>query len=80
MSKRALQRQLNQESSSYKEGLNSTRKVLAQPYLARSAISLPESSFLLGDQGSNSFFRAFKGWTGITPGEYRSEYLGVTTI
>ena len=80
MSKRSLQRQLSQESSSYKEVLNSTRQALAQHYLARSVISPPEISFLLGYQDSNSFLRAFKGWTGTTPGEYRSQHLSVATL
>jgi AraC-like DNA-binding protein len=79
MSKRTLQRQLNQESSSYNEVLNSTRLALAQHYLARSAISPPEISFLLGYQDSNSFLRAFKSWTGSTPGEYRNEHLSART-
>jgi AraC-like DNA-binding protein len=77
MSKRTLQRQLSQESSSYKEVLNSTRQALAQHYLSRSVISPPEISFLLGYQDSNSFLRAFKSWTGATPGEYRNEHLSV---
>lgn len=80
MSKRTLQRQLSLESSSYKEVLNSTRQALAQHYLARSVISPPEISFLLGYQDSNSFLRAFKSWTGTTPGEYRSEHLNVGTL
>lgn len=72
MSKRSLQRYLRQESSSYKEILNDTRKELAQHYLASSAISPPEISYLLGYQDSNSFLRAFKLWTGTTPGEFRN--------
>ena len=63
MSKRTLQRQLNQESSSYNAVLTSTRQALVEHYLARSAISPPEISFLLGYQDSNSFLRAFKAWT-----------------
>jgi AraC-like DNA-binding protein len=80
ISKRTLQRQLSQESSSYKEVLNSTRQALAQHYLARSAISPPEISFLLGYQDSNSFLRAFKSWTGTTPGKYRNEHLSAATV
>jgi AraC-like DNA-binding protein len=80
MSKRTLQRQLSQEASSYKEVLNSTRQELAQHYLARSTISPPEISFLLGYQDSNSFLRAFKGWTGTTPGEYRNENSSAATL
>jgi len=78
MSKRTLQRKLNQESSSYKKVLNSTRKALAEHYLARSMISLPEISFLLGYQDSNSFLRAFKSWNGITPSEYRNKHLKIS--
>ena len=72
MSKRSLQRYLRDESSSYKDVLNATRQELAQHYLARSSISLGEVSWLLGFQDGNSFLRAFKTWTGTTPGEYRS--------
>ncbi|SCY40151.1 AraC family transcriptional regulator [Desulfoluna spongiiphila] len=75
VSKRTLQRQLSRESSSYQEVLNITREALAKHYLSRSAISPPEISFLLGYQDSNSFLRAFKGWTGATPGEYRNEHF-----
>lgn len=51
--------------------LNTTRKELAQHYLSRSSISPGEISYLLGFQESSSFIRSFRGWTGITPGEYR---------
>ncbi|KDB06084.1 transcriptional regulator, AraC family [Burkholderia sp. lig30] len=71
MSKRSLQRHLADESVSYQDVLNDTRQELACYYLARSAISPGEISFLIGFQDTNSFLRAFKGWTGVTPGEYR---------
>ena len=71
MSKRTLQRHLSDESVSYQEVLNETRQELAQHYLAHSTISPGEISFLLGFQDGNSFIRAFKGWTGMTPGSYR---------
>lgn len=74
MSKRSLQRHLADEAVSYQDVLNATRQELASHYLARSAISPGEISFLIGFQDSNSFLRAFKGWTGITPGEYRSRH------
>lgn len=71
MSKRSLQRQLSHEGVGYQEILNATRKELAQHYLARSSVSPGEISYLLGFHDANSFIRAFKGWTGATPGEYR---------
>ncbi|MDR0242099.1 MAG: AraC family transcriptional regulator [Burkholderia sp.] len=71
MSKRSLQRHLADESVSYQDVLNETRQELARYYLARSAISPSEISFLIGFRDTNSFLRAFKNWTGTTPGEYR---------
>jgi AraC-like DNA-binding protein len=71
MSKRSLQRRLSEESSRYQEVLNDTRRELAHSYLSRSSASLVEIAYLLGFQDGNSFIRAFRGWTGQTPGEYR---------
>jgi AraC-like DNA-binding protein len=75
MSKRSLQRKLLGESSSYQEVLNATRRDLADYYLSRSSASLVEIAYLLGFQDSNSFLRAFRGWTGQTPGEYRNSLM-----
>ena len=72
LTKRTLQRKLAEESSSYQEVLTATRRELAQHYLARSSVSLAEVAYLLGFQDGNSFIRAFRGWTGQTPGEYRA--------
>lgn len=75
MSKRTLQRLLSLESSSFQGILNTTRQELAQHYLSRSEISQGEIGYLLGYRDGNSFLRAFRSWTGTTPGEYRSEWL-----
>lgn len=74
MSPRTLQRHLAKEGVSFQEVLTSTRKELAKHYLADSAITTGEISFLLGYQDSNSFLRAFKDWTGVTPGQFREPY------
>jgi AraC-like DNA-binding protein len=71
MSKRSVQRKLSEEMSSYQEVLNATRRDLAHAYLSRSSASLVEVAYLLGFQDGNSFSRAFRDWTGKTPGEYR---------
>ncbi|MDR3689688.1 MAG: AraC family transcriptional regulator ligand-binding domain-containing protein [Fimbriimonas sp.] len=71
MSKRTLQRHLSAESVGYQTVLNETRQELAQHYLANSTVSLGEISYLLGFQDGNSFIRAFKSWTGISPGSFR---------
>jgi AraC-like DNA-binding protein len=72
MSKRSLQRHLADEAISYQDVLNGTRQELASYYLAHSTISPGEIAFLIGFQDTNSFLRAFKAWTGVTPGEYRN--------
>ncbi|MEZ5466713.1 MAG: AraC family transcriptional regulator ligand-binding domain-containing protein [Lysobacterales bacterium] len=72
ISPRSLQRLLQRESVNYQDVLNHTRRELAHHYLARSSMSLGEIAYLLGYRDGNSFTRAFKQWTGATPGAYRS--------
>lgn len=72
LSRRSLQRHLGDDGVSFKEVLGSVRQALAQHYLTNSTISPGEISWLLGFQESNSFIRAFRGWTGQTPGAYRT--------
>jgi AraC-like DNA-binding protein len=74
MSKRSLQRYLGDESVSFQDVLSQVRQGLAQHYLINSTISPGEMSWLLGFQESNSFIRAFRSWTGTTPGAYRVGY------
>jgi AraC-like DNA-binding protein len=72
MSRRSLQRHLGDEGVRFQDVLGNVRQELAQHYLVNSTISPAEISWLLGFQESNSFIRAFRGWTGKTPGAYRS--------
>jgi len=78
MSKRSLQRQLGQAGSRFQDVLNQTRRELAEHYLSRSAITPGEVSWLLGFQDGNSFTRAFRGWTGTTPGAWRASRAGAS--
>jgi AraC-like DNA-binding protein len=71
MSKRTLQRRLHSEGTTFQELLKNTRKDLATHYLANSALTSSEISFLLGYEDANSFFRAFNDWTGTTPESVR---------
>lgn len=73
VSKRTLQRRLQEESTSFKIELNQTREKLARYYLTNSTSSGGEISFLLGFDDPNSFFRAFHAWTGKTPESFRRE-------
>ena len=73
VSKRTLQRRLQEESTSFKLELNQLRERLARYYLSNSTSSGAEISFLLGFDDPNSFFRAFHSWTGKTPESFRRE-------
>ena len=78
VSKRSLQRQLSDESTSFMDILNATRQQLAQRYLSIASVSQGEIAYLLGFQEVNSFIRAFKDWTGNTPGAYRHDMAKTT--
>ena len=71
-SKRSLQRRLSEEGTNFQELLNQTRFEMSERYLNDSELSVPEISYLLGFRDTSSFFRAFHGWTGTTPGDFRA--------
>jgi len=71
MSLRNLQRKLQEQGTSYKEILESTRKKLAMDYIVQQHLSLSEIGYLVGFSSVGNFNRAFKRWTNQTPGEYR---------
>jgi AraC-like DNA-binding protein len=72
VSPRTLQRHLRQEGTSFQQVLDGLREELARSYLARSEYSNGQIAFLLGYEDPNSFFRAFRAWTGQTPAVVRA--------
>lgn len=73
LSERTLQRRLAEEGSSYQQLLNDTRRQLAERYLRDTQLPATEIALLLGYSEPSVFFRAFRQWSGLTPGEYRSQ-------
>ncbi|WNZ57468.1 AraC family transcriptional regulator ligand-binding domain-containing protein [Microbulbifer sp. SSSA008] len=71
ISKRTLQRKLGEENQSFQTVLQGVRSSLADHYLAKSSLHLGEISFMLGFKEPNSFIRAYRGWKGMTPLQYR---------
>ena len=67
VSTRTLQRRLQAEDTSFQKELDSLREQLARHYLSNSEYSSGQIAFLLGYEEPNSFFRAFRNWTGQTP-------------
>ena len=72
-SPRTLQRRLAQYNLSYQTLLDGVREQLARRYLSRTALMLSELPLLLGFSDQSSFNRAFKTWTGETPGRFRRQ-------
>lgn len=68
----ALQRQLRSEGTSFQKLRDETRRELALGYLNEGRLSLTEIAFLVGFTDQSNFSRAFRRWTGVSPGEWKS--------
>lgn len=73
MSRRALQRKLTDERTTFQQQLNSTRLLLAQKYLRDGERTNDDIAFLLGYEDTSSFLRAFRTWTKQTVAEYKKK-------
>jgi len=76
MSSRNLQLQLAQGGTSYKDLLNRARQNLARKYLREGKYSIKEVAFLLGFSDAATFTRAFRRWTGESPGRFAKNQNG----
>lgn len=72
MSVRVLQKKLKEEGKTFSEIATSVRQELAKSYLAEKRYTIDDITYLLGFSEPSVFRRAFKMWTGMTPGQYRS--------
>ena len=68
-----LQRQLQAEGSSFRDISEQTRRTLAESYLKDTDHSQAQIAFLTGFGDQSNFARAFKKWTGMSPGAFRRE-------
>jgi AraC-like DNA-binding protein len=73
MSDRTLKRQLAAEGTSYSNVVDEVRYRHAISLLSRSDYSLEQISDQLGYSDVGNFTRAFKRWTGRTPGNWRKD-------
>lgn len=72
-SEKKLQRKLSEEGVTFQGIYNELRRQLALDYVSDTSIPLIEVAIMLGFSDSSAFYRAFKRWTGSTPGDYRDE-------
>ncbi|WP_138467961.1 AraC family transcriptional regulator [Poseidonocella sp. HB161398] len=72
LSTRTLNRRLSAEGQSYRELVEEVRRRKAKLMLGDRSLRLAEIAFLLGYSEQSSFTNAFRRWTGLSPGAYRS--------
>ncbi|MCI0354281.1 MAG: AraC family transcriptional regulator [Acidobacteria bacterium] len=72
---RALRNRLTQRGGNFSELVEALRRDLALSHMEDPSLSIVAIAFLLGYSDQSAFQRAFKRWTGRTPGDYRRERL-----
>ena len=72
ISVRNLQRRLKALGTTYQILLDESRQVLAMKLIQDHAIPLYEIAYMVGYAEPSAFYKAFKRWTGATPGDYRT--------
>lgn len=75
-SPQTLRRRLKQENTSFQEIKDLLRRDMAIYYLARQELSINDIAENVGFTEPSTFHRAFKKWTGVTPGAYREGERG----
>jgi AraC-like DNA-binding protein len=71
MSARSLHRQLREEGASLQQLKNEVRSEKAKDLLLRTSRPIKQVAAASGFRNEKSFIRAFREWTGVSPGEFR---------
>jgi len=72
LSARTLQRRITEAGTSFRDLVAEARRELSHKLLADPRTDIDETAYLLGFQDVTSFYRAFREWEGVPPGEWRS--------
>ena len=73
MSRHTLYRKLKKEDVSFQSLVEEVRQREAERHLKENSVSISEVAFLLGFSELSAFSRAFKRWTGESPGQFRAK-------
>lgn len=73
MSRRTLSRRLVERGTTFRRELTRVQERVAKSYLKDKRIPLAAIALLVGYEDQSSFTRAFKQWTGITPGHWQQK-------
>lgn len=75
LSERTLQRRIAHAGTSFRHLLEVSRQEMGRDMLANGANGNDEIAYLLGYQDTSSFYRAFREWEGVTPSQWREDYM-----
>ena len=78
-SPQTLRRRLKQENTSFQEIKDLLRRDLAIYLLSRQELPINDIAHRVGFTEPSTFHRAFKKWTGVTPGAYRDGDRGASS-
>ncbi|AXI02194.1 AraC family transcriptional regulator [Aquirhabdus parva] len=76
LSPKTLHRRLTDEGSSYQKVKDDLRRDMAIDLLGVQQLTIVDIAEQVGFSDTCTFHRAFKKWTGVTPGVYRQIYHG----
>lgn len=74
MNRRTLARHLEAEGTSFKKLSDEVHFDIARHLLANTALSVTEVGVALNYSEASAFTRAFRGWAGVTPTEWRTHH------
>jgi AraC-like DNA-binding protein len=72
LSIRELRRHLVGRGNTYRDILDDARRERAIAYLGKPHASVEAATYLLGYSSTAAFSRAFRQWTGLSPGQWRA--------
>lgn len=74
LSERTLQRRITEDGATFRDLLVEARQELGRQLLSDPVAEIDEVACLLGYQDTSAFYRAFRDWEGMTPGEWREHH------
>ena len=76
LNRRTFQRRLAKQDSCVRDLIGRARQKAAEQMLRTGGLPLNEVAFKMGYTDVAAFSRAFRRWTGVSPGSYRSQLAG----
>jgi AraC-like DNA-binding protein len=76
VTRRSLRRHLAESGLTFRRIREGLQRARAESMLREARLPIAEISYLLGYADASTFHRAFRRWTGSTPGDWRERHCG----